>query len=160
MRAPGLYGSTKYLGEAMLAEHAAFLPSVCLRLPGVIGPGAARNWLSGIRAAACQGQPIPYYGGDAAFNNAVHIEDLGSLILELLRRPLRGFDMVTLGAAGAIAVRRVVDLVIAETGGRARAEELADRRPTFVISSARARERYDYDPMDIETMVRRFAAGG
>ena len=160
LRSPDLYGATKYLAEAMLAEQAAALPAVCLRLPGVIGPGAARNWLSSIRAAGCEGRPIRYYSGDAAFNNAVHLDDLGSLVLELLRRPLQGFDMVTLGAAGSIAVRRVVDLVIAGTGGRSRAEAAPDDRRTFVISSARAVERYGYDPMDIEAMVRRFAAGG
>jgi nucleoside-diphosphate-sugar epimerase len=144
----------------MLAHVADALPAVCLRLPGVIGPGAARNWLSTVRDTAAAGGTVRYFNGEADFNNAVHVEDLGALVLELLRRPLHGFDMVTLAAAGRTSVRRVVELMIAGTGARTAAESKTSPQPSFVISIARAVERYGYAPMDIETMVRRFAAGG
>src|SRR5207247_6321073 len=37
---PDAYGATKRIGEILLAERAANLPGLALRLPGVIGPGA------------------------------------------------------------------------------------------------------------------------
>src|SRR5262249_7182426 len=43
---PDAYGVSKWLGEVVLQEQADGLPSVSLRLPSVVGPGAARNWLA------------------------------------------------------------------------------------------------------------------
>jgi hypothetical protein len=46
LRDPDAYGMTKRLGELMLAERAPGLSGLAMRLPGVVGPGAQRNWLA------------------------------------------------------------------------------------------------------------------
>ncbi|HJZ21819.1 MAG TPA: NAD(P)-dependent oxidoreductase, partial [Bradyrhizobium sp.] len=48
VRDPDPYGASKLIAEQRLAELAGELPALALRLPGIVGPGAHRNWLSGV----------------------------------------------------------------------------------------------------------------
>jgi UDP-glucose 4-epimerase len=155
---PDAYGVSKWLGEVMLQEEADAMPSVSLRLPSVVGPGAVRNWLATIASAAREGREITYFHGDADYNNAVHVEDVCHFVVDLLRRDLRGHDMVLLAAAGAMKVGDMVNAIASGLGGRSPLRELPAPRPGFTISIARARERYDYRPMTMHDTVARFVA--
>jgi len=55
---PDTFGMTKILAERRLAELSGQLPGLALRLPGILGPGAHRNWLSGVAARLCRGDAI------------------------------------------------------------------------------------------------------
>lgn len=155
---PDAYGVSKWLGEAVLSEQKGPMASLSLRLPGVIGPGAVRNWLSTMAKAAQQGQEIQYFHGDADFNNAVHIDDLGRFVSNLLTRTWKGHDVVTLGADGVMKVRDMVRAIVAGLGGRSSMRELPAPRPAFTISSARAQRVYGYQPMAMPDIVSRFVA--
>jgi UDP-glucose 4-epimerase len=153
---PDAYGVSKWLGEVMLREQADAMASVSLRLPGVVGPGAARNWLATMAALARQGREIVYFHGDAEYNNAVHVEDLCRLVGEVLRRDPRGHDTVLLAAGGTMKVRDMVAAIAAGLGGRSRLREVPPPRPPFTISIARAQERYGYHPMAMGELIARF----
>jgi UDP-glucose 4-epimerase len=155
---PDAYGVSKWLGEVMLEEQADAMPSISLRLPSVIGPGAARNWLATMASAAREGREIAYFHGDADYNNTVHVEDVCRFVVDLLHRDLRGHDMVLLAAAGAMKVGDMVGAIAAGLGGRSPLRELPAPRPGFTISIARARERYGYRPMTMHDTVARFVA--
>lgn len=153
---PDAYGASKWLGEQVLAEEAERFSSICLRLPGVVGPASVRNWLSTVLAKARAGEPIEYYNPDARFNNAVHVDDLAAFVSALLDRDWCGFDVLTLGAGGETTVGEVVKTLVAATGGRSPLRVLDVVRPAFVISSRKAIERYDYRPLAIGEMMARF----
>ncbi len=154
---PDAYGATKRLGEQILADEAADLSVLCLRLPGVIGPNSVRNWLSTLLAKACAGEPIEFFNPAARFNNAVHIDDLAGFLGSLLRQDWRGFDMLTLGADGEMTIGEVVSAVVAGTGSRSPVRVLDVARPSFVISSRKAIARYGYRPRSIQDIVERFS---
>jgi nucleoside-diphosphate-sugar epimerase len=125
---PDAYGMTKYLGELLVQEH-PFVRSLSIRLPGVIGPRSARNWLSAVRDAAKADREIAIYNPEANFNNAVHVADLCSFIVGLLGQAnWRGQDTVTLGAAGMITVRRAIETVVGGLGSRSSLRILGERR--------------------------------
>jgi nucleoside-diphosphate-sugar epimerase len=155
---PDAYGVSKWMGEMVLREQGDVMASVSLRLPAVIGPGAVRNWLATMAAAAKQGCEIAYFHPDADYNNAVHVEDICRLVVDLLRRDLKGHDAITLGAAGTIKVREMVKAIGMGFGGRSPLREVPAPRPPFTISIARAQQVYGYQPMAMPDMVARFIA--
>jgi UDP-glucose 4-epimerase len=153
---PNLYGVTKHEGETMLRETP--LRSLSLRLPGVLGRGSVRNWLTGVLHAAKRGQAIGLYNPDNEFNNAVHIDDLCKFVAELVGHPTwGGHDAITVGAAGMTTVRRAVETVVETLGSGSSIEVKEAPAPGFTISIERARAVYGYAPMNVESMIRQFA---
>lgn len=153
---PDFYGFTKRQGEAMLAAAAARLPSLALRLPALVGPGAKRNWPATVLERIRCNQPVSIFNPTSLFNNAVHISDLADFVVGLLAREWSGFDAVTLGAAGALPVREVVERLARGSGCTVRIKLSSAPRPSFTVSSERAKTHYGYAPMEIGAMMERF----
>jgi nucleoside-diphosphate-sugar epimerase len=153
---PDEYGRTKRAGEELLGAERA-LASIAIRLPGVIGRGSVRNWLTQVMEAARQGRAIRLFNPYAPFNNAVHVADLGRFVLGLLQRDWRGFDALPIGAAGMTTAMKAVTLLVDAFGARSRIEVDPAPRRGFTISSERAIARYGYAPMEITAMLARFA---
>lgn len=155
---PDAYGAAKLECERMIAAEAGWLSSLSIRLPGVIGRGSVRNWLTGVLTAAREGREITLYNAEFPFNNAVHVDDLARFVAGLIEREWKGADVVTIGAAGRISVGAAVRLIADAFGGKSPLRVEAAPRASFLISSARAIRRYGYAPMEIGAMLRRFAA--
>jgi UDP-glucose 4-epimerase len=155
---PELYGATKYIGEQVLAAEADSLPSLSLRLPGVLGPGAHRNWLSGVAARMRAGKPVQAYNLTGPFNNAAHVEDIASLTARTLQRDWQGSDAVVLGAGGTLPVKNILERLAAGLDVSPNIVEGPSAKPSFIISSQRATERWGYRPMEIGSLVDRYAA--
>ena len=154
---PDAYGASKHLGELLLAERAERLPGLAIRLPGVLGPGAHRNWLSGVASKLRTEETVRAFHLDAPFNNAVHVADLASLVARALERPWTGFDTIVVGARGQITVREAITRLAKGLGVEARIEEIPASKPAFTLSSERAIHRWGYDPTQIGAMIDRFA---
>lgn len=155
---PDMYGITKYQGEQALADAGEAFGSLSIRLPGVLGPGAVRNFLAGVKDKAVAGDPIRFFGADNPFNNAAHLADLADFALHLIEFGIDGHDAVVVGAAGQTTVGRAVEIIVEAQGSRSSVEILPPGdRPVFLIDDARARDKYGYDPMDIEKMILQFA---
>lgn len=155
---PDVYGATKQLGECLAASLASAASVFALRLPGVVGRGAGRNWLSGLLAALRGPGPVSIYNPDAPFNNAVHVDDLAVFIEHLLGSADPGFAPLTLGARDALPVREVVERLTKAVGYGGEIRVRPAPRPAFTISSRRASERYGYAPMSIAALLERYAA--
>jgi nucleoside-diphosphate-sugar epimerase len=154
---PDVYGLSKRLGELALADVAADLPGLALRLPGVIGPGAHRNFLATTLARLRGGEQVTASNPGAPFNNAVHIADLTAFIARLLHGDSwRGFDAMPLGAAGMTTIRGAVEGLAAACGSRSTISFTPAERPAFTIDSRQAAS-YGYQPMEIGPMLDRFA---
>lgn len=153
---PDVYGISKADAERMIADQAGWLPAVALRLPGVIGPGAHRNWLSSVAAKLREGQPVRAFSLDAPFNNACHVADLARMTQTLLMRDWTGFDAMVLGARGTIPVRGAIETLAGAMGAACRIEERPAVKPGFLLSSDHAITRWGYDPMEIGAMITRY----
>jgi nucleoside-diphosphate-sugar epimerase len=154
---PDLYGTTKSIGEALLAERSQTLPSLALRLPGVIGLGARRNFISGVMQRLLRDEPVEAVNPEANFNNAVDVADLAVLIGRVLRNGTTGFDAVTLAARGMTTIRAALEQLKTRVGSRSDITFRPSDRRSFTVSSRRAIERYGYDPMEIGAMLDRYA---
>lgn len=155
---PDIYGLTKRIGEILLAEcQGTAMRSLAIRLPGVIGRGSVRNWLTSVLARARDGSDIPVFNQDEPFNNAAHVDDLACFVGDLLGRNWTGFDVVTIGAAGDIPVGDAARIVAEAFGGRSRVISTPSVKKSFLVSSERASRLYGYKPMHIREMIARFA---
>ena len=157
IRNPDVYGATKFLAERRLAELSGTMSGLALRLPGIIGPGARRNWLSDVAAGLRRGHTIKAFHLDRPFNNAAHVADIAVLIEAVLRRGWTGFDAIVLGAGGMTTVRGAIERLAAGLGVAVRIETATAAKPSFTLSCRRAIARYEYNPMDIEAMIDRYA---
>ncbi len=153
---PDTYGLTKLLCEGLLEAESSSMRSLALRLPGVIGAGSERNWLSRSLAAARRGENIRIFNAEAPFNNAVHVQDLCSFAAGLLDQSWVGYDLVTLGAAGQLPVEVVATLLANEAPGGSQVVIEKSSRMSYLISSARAQTHYGYSPTQIDIMLRQF----
>ncbi|MFC5311256.1 NAD-dependent epimerase/dehydratase family protein [Azospirillum rugosum] len=154
---PEPYGLTKLLGERLVADRADRLRSMALRLPGVIGPGSRRNWLSRVMETARRGDEITLFQPEAPFNNAAHVDDVARFVGTLLDGDWTGADAVTLAAAGMTSIEGAARAVVEGLGSRSPIAVRAHAGSSFTVSSARATQRYGYAPMPIEAMLARFA---
>jgi UDP-glucose 4-epimerase len=156
IRNPDAYGLTKLLGEQMLAELAPSLRALAIRLPGMLGRGSVRNWLTSVLAAAQAGRDIPVYNCAAPFNNAAHVEDLAEFVNEtIVDESWGGVAAFPIGAAGSISVGEAVMILIDGTGGGSRILDRGMRTPCFTISNRAALAR-GYRPREIVDMLRDF----
>ncbi len=154
---PDAYGATKHLCELMLADRAGTLPSLSLRLPGVLGPGAHRNWLSGVAARLLAGEPVRAYHLDGPFNNAAYVADIAALARRVVSRSWTGFDAVVLGARGEITVRGAIQRLAAGLNVVPNIEEQPVVKPSFTLSPDRAIASWGYDPLEIGALIDRYA---
>lgn len=152
---PDDYGLSKLLAEHLVAE--APLPSFAIRLPGIIGPGSVRNWLSVSLKKARRGEDISIFNADEPFNNAVHIADLAEFVVGLLERGWEGHHAAPVGAAGSMTARAAAETIIAGFGNRSRLIEQPALRPAFRIDISLAQS-FGYAPMEISAMIERFVA--
>jgi nucleoside-diphosphate-sugar epimerase len=154
---PALYGTTKLIGEQMLAECASDFPSLVLRLPGLIGPLSRPNWLTKTRRKIAAGESVVISNPDAPFNNAAHVHDMAAFVEQCLSRGLDGFDVLNLAADGAIPIADVIDRLMRGLGRTVSVEQVASTSQPFLISIDRAKADYGYRPMEIGHMIDVFA---
>ncbi len=154
---PDAYGVTKRLCEQML-ESAAGPSMACLaiRLPGIIGPGSIRNWLSTTLAKSKRGEDISVFDTEAKFNNAVHVADLATFIEKLLTHKWNGYDAGPLGAGGLTSAGEVAQMLAQAGGGKSAISKDKSPRKSYTISSDWAIQRYGYCPMNITEMIQQF----
>jgi len=154
---PEVYGLSKRIGEQLLESEADLIPSISLRLPGVIGHGSVRNWLTRVMNASRAGEEIVAFNPEARFNNAIHVANLVEFICLLLGHSWRGAEIVTIAAAGELRIKDVIKILVESFGGRSRVRFEESNSESFIVSSNRAVQSFGYDPMPIDEMLHLFA---
>lgn len=152
---PDVYGQTKLLAEALLAETS--IPSISIRLPAVLGRGATRNFLATTAQKLLLGQPVSIFNPASSFNNAVHSIDIASFASSLLTQSWHGHRVVVVSARGFTTVRNCVERLRVKLGSRSEIQSSRSQKRAFLIDSTMAQERLGYSPMDILDMMDLFA---
>lgn len=156
---PDAYGTSKLMGEQALA--ASELAGLAIRLPAVIGPGAARNWPVQVKARIAARETVRVYNADGPFNNVVHVADLAEWIAQTLITggPVSGFRAVPIACAEPVSVREAVQALAAGMDREVKRDPVAAPRPGFVIDTAAAMS-LGFAPMTTVDALRRFGREG
>jgi len=156
-RQPDLYGLTKLVGERLVAEMLPRASALSVRLPGVVGRGAARHWLATTLAKLRAGAPVTYFNPRQPFNNLVHESDVATLVTGFLhgkRDP--GHDAVVVASSSFLAVEEVVRRLVSMTASRSEVACNGVRPGSFTITFAKVQERYGFAPLDTEAALTRY----
>ncbi|NQW10038.1 MAG: NAD(P)-dependent oxidoreductase [Alphaproteobacteria bacterium] len=156
---PDPYGTSKLMGEQALA--ASGLAGLAIRLPAVIGSGAARNWPVQVKAAIAAGEVVRVYNADGPFNNVVHVADLAEWIARVLAAggPEDGFRAVPVASAEPVSVRQAVAALAAGMGRAVHLDKAAVSRLGFSIDIGSARS-LGFTPMTTVDALTRFGGEG
>jgi nucleoside-diphosphate-sugar epimerase len=144
-----LYGMTKRVGEALLEQSCGSMTGLAIRLPAVIGGGAARHWLAVTARRLALHEDVSVFHPAAAFNNAIHVTDLAALIGNAIEGAAGGYDVVNVASDGQIVVLEAVKLLGHALASRSRILEVAPYRPSFMVSIGRAAMQFGFRPMPI-----------
>lgn len=155
---PEEYGLTKALCERLLADAADHLPSIALRLPAVIGPGAGRNWVAATAARILAGQELTIFNAKEPFNNCVHIADVARLIADLIEQGFVGMEAAILSAAGTVSIRETVDILMEGLGRTVLVREVAPTRQPFTVACDKAKKLWNWQSMTTSQSLVRYAA--
>jgi UDP-glucose 4-epimerase len=150
---PDVYGASKLFGELCLREQKNDIASLALRLPAILGHGAARHWLASTLENVRAGQPIRIFNPSAPFNNAVYIQDLCVFLDKWLSDDRKGCDAVTLAANGQMSIQDIVAHLIAVSRSSSRIVVDPVPRRSFLVSSERAKRNYGYTPRNFNAML-------
>jgi nucleoside-diphosphate-sugar epimerase len=155
---PHPYGASKFMCERVLAARSTDLPTIALRLPGILGRNAHRAWVPTVVHRALSGDDIIYYNPESPFNNAIHVEDISTLCLSLTKKSWSGFHAFPLAASTAMSVRDVIELIVSSVGSKSRIRVGAPKQDGFVISSAYAARHFDYTGSPIDDVLRKYCS--
>lgn len=155
---PTAYGASKLAGEQALRRASSELPSISLRLPGIVGPNAHGNWLVRSRAALRAGAPVTLNNPGFPFNNAVHVADLADFVVALCARKWSGFHAFPIGAGDPLTVLSVMERLKAATGSPSPITVSDAERPAYSISSETAIQEFGYKPASMASIIDRFAS--
>lgn len=153
---PDIYGATKIIGERLLQDLP--IPTLSIRLPGVIGRGSKRNWLSTVAEKIKNNETVTIFNPNCHFNNAVYIDDLCRLIANALQAKWEGHDSIVIGAAGFTTPRKAVTRLAAamEKGVAIKVDQTP--KDFFTISSVKAIDKWRYAPMTIEETITKYGS--
>lgn len=154
---PELYGATKYAAELMVREAGEVFPTLCVRLPGIVGRGYFTPWVGQMLQAAIRHEPIRIYNPDALFNNVIDLQELKRFIAHLIDHGVSDCGLVNLATDEPMRIREVMQLIISLTGSRSRVLVMgrAEKR-SFSISTARLRDRLGFHPATTREIIHRY----
>ena len=160
VRAYDGYGGGKREAEILLENYAKTNPEVrCLtiRLPGVVGVGAANTFLPRIASDILNGHAVSVYKRDALFNNIVHVQDLAEFCSSWpSHKQSAGYTMFNVGAALPIPLGQVVTILMRELKRTVTIVEKKQGHPPFTISTEKAL-RHRFPVPCVESLLRRYA---
>jgi len=150
---PKIYGMTKYIGEKIFEEIASKIPSIVLRLPGVIGKDSHSSWLSKVVKKAQQGLEIVINNPSSLFNNVVSLKDLSDFIAELIKKPLSGFDVINLGAINMMKIEEIVLRCVKHCKNLSSIKVEVVKHKPFTISIEKAHTMYGFKGSRIQDII-------
>lgn len=152
LRAPGLYGASKLLGERLVASSP--LRSLCLRLPGVLELRKASNFVTRSFERLHRGERISITNGQRLFNHFLYLPDLAVFLAAVeLRRP---HDVINLAAPRQLTVHALMTLLRDELHSPSPIEASPGGGPFFSLSIDKAMAQYGYRPSAAAHVLRRW----
>ena len=109
------YAKSKYLSEVYLKKlnYSKYsYKKIILRLPGIIGDGNHKNFISNLLIKAKKRKKIKYFGGQNMFNNTYHINDFSSLLKKLMTVKINyKFLVLNVGTNNPIRISKIFELI-------------------------------------------------
>lgn len=155
----GAYGRSKIEGERLLSAWASQTKrgGVSIRLPGIVGAGAANNFLSDTLQQIMADRPVNGRNPDALFNNVVHVKDLAAFIISLAEFMPRQHTVLTIAAREPMTIRDALARLYALSGKHEQIRWSPAVGKSFLINADRACS-LGFQPATVIDSLNRFVA--
>ncbi len=146
--APDIYGQTKLISEKIIEEDGN-LQFISLRLPGIVGPGSKRNWISSVRDKLLNNEKVSVFNKNSEFNNLVHIKDLASFTENLFLKDFKHKYLV-IGSKDKKKIVDIVKIIKKNTNSTSKLEFCPGGKKSFTLNSHLARKFYGLETMTLD----------
>lgn len=154
---PDLYGATKFLGERIFCASSDKVPTVAIRLPGVLSGKYHSAWIPKISRLLMTDNDVHAYSLKSFFNNAIYAQDLSVFIVKLaIELEWQGFHAFPIGASDKIRIIDVVQQLKKGLNSRSRIYEIEGNRPSFTVNSDYAISNFSYMPHNIRDVLNKY----
>ena len=156
---PSLYGATKLLGERMLHEFGAAIPSIIIRLPGVVGPNLppGRPWLNKIVKLFKEGQEVKYYNPYSQFNNICDVQTICDFVRHLTSQKItKSFTIVNLAGSEPMRMCDVINFLRKHLKSTSLVTSTEVRKISFTIDISTISTEYNFQPPATRKILTRF----
>ena len=145
---PDVYGQTKLISEKILEEEGKF-QFISLRLPGIVGPGSKRNWISSVRDKLLKNEKVNIFNKNSEFNNLVHIKDLALFTENLFLQDFK-HKFLVIGSKDKKRIKDIVELIKKNTNSTSELEFNRKGKKSFTLNSHLARKFYGLETMTLD----------
>lgn len=155
---PNIYGASKYLPELIFQKISNTIPTIVIRLPGVLGRNAHGAWLTSVAQKLLKNEEIIAFGPENYFNNALYVADLAEYIKYLsLGGKWIGFAAFPIGTSNAIKIKELLPRLKRALKSNSEIKFFKNEKESFVISSEIAISQFAYKPATIEWVLDRYS---
>lgn len=150
------YGMSKLYGEYIFSEASDRLPSISMRLPGVIGKGSNGPWLAKVLAKIRAQEDIKIFNAESLFNNGVHILNIAAFIEKLMNNDIKESGVVNIACSEPLSVEHTVRTMIKAVGSESKVEVGPSSGIPYVISTEKISSVHGFVPMKLEDALLEF----
>ncbi len=155
-RAPNLYGRTKRLAEEILLDLPNTCDVLCLRLPGITGPGYFRAWIGQVLQALNDNRPVTFVNGDRPFNNLLDASELNRLVDHVIGSGPNGHHVVNAAATAPQPLRETLARMRELCGSRSELVDDGERPPSFWIDTSKLERVTGFTPDSTHRQISTF----
>ncbi len=149
---PGIYGTTKYLAEQIIAESG--IPFYILRLPSVVGGIWRRNFISDLMLRIMNNEYIELYNLEKYFNNLLYIDDLIKFIVLLCSREEdHRTEIFLLGNEEKMKLEEVVSYIQLQYGSTSQIRNIKDDHKRYFTLDVSKAVKYGYSSIKIREIL-------
>ncbi|MBL4827708.1 MAG: NAD(P)-dependent oxidoreductase [Spongiibacteraceae bacterium] len=156
LNAPNSYGSSKYFCEQIMQELSSTIPTLSIRLPGVIAQHYFEPWLGRTLQAMFKNENITFYNGHCRFNNVMNIKGIYRLISDVLTSRHTGYALVNLAASQALSLTDLVTKMLHWTDSQSIITNTKSEQQSFSIDTQKLQRLFLHTPQTTEDIVHNY----
>ena len=156
---PDFYGTTKFLGEKLVQNFSETIPSLTIRLPGVIGPNlpAGRPWLHTIAKSLQLNLEVKYYNPGSLFNNVCDVWTIHDFVKHVCtQNHPKKYNLVNLAASEPIRLKAMIELMRDQLQSTSLLKPQKTDNCSFTIDTSILLKDFNFLPATTLNMVTRF----
>ena len=152
-RNPDLYGASKIAAEKLIIAESHWLPSIIIRLPGVVGKGAPnRSWMVQTLNSIKKDKKVKIYNQNKYFNNIVEVNHLASFIAKLVRKKIQKSKIILLGSKNKKKIKTIVMKIKTKYKSKSKVLFIKPLKNSFLVDNTAA-NKIGYHPQSINEIL-------
>ena len=159
---PDFYGTTKFLGEKLVQTFSEAIPSITIRLPGVVGPNLppGRPWLHTIAKSLQSDLEVKYYNPGSLFNNVCDVWTIRDFVKHVCtQNHPKNYNLVNLAASEPILLNEMIELMRDRLQSTSLLTTQKTNKCSFTIDTSILLKEFNFLPATTLDMITRFMDG-